>query len=395
MIEIKHFKNYYFIEIFGRLYRQLSILPFSYSQTFEKELKSLIDLLYKNFKYDYIFYPFNNTFFGTLAPTNISTNNKTDILIAFSGGKDSLAAVIRAKENNLNPILFYVKNINKAYPSEMYYVGKLHQKLINLNIVKNDWVAYTGELHKKKSDRPKCKKNKHVVNYWDKNNPALRENPVKNQYILSLMIQYGIDNGINKFSFGNHSDESLNKPSNIYFNFSDYIEVFNEVEKYYKNFYGDLFEIKPYIKNDTNSACEILKTNYKLYLDVSSCMAPEQMGKKAGYRKANLNKFCKALPDSWCGSCYKCAFTYILFDLLGLVDNINFLDHSWNFLTEKSKDRFPDDPNNPLYNTGKNFTNAILMKLWFDADIIAQFKLDNTALIGEIKKYFNDNDLFK
>ena len=43
----------------------------------------------------------------------------------------------------------------------------------------------------------------------DNINNVFIDNPMKNQLVLSLMIDYGFSNGLNKFALGNHLYENI------------------------------------------------------------------------------------------------------------------------------------------------------------------------------------------
>lgn len=387
-VTVKNADSSYFSEIFGRLFKDVSDLPFKKNlEGYSKEIENFINFLYSYKKFN-CGYKIIEDFWSAMV-VNVQmqadsykklliklpyTENKK-ILIAFSGGKDSVAAAIRAKKD-FEPILFFTEGVNRGY-SELIHAKEVAKDL-NLTLK-----PYQISLSTKNTST---------------NISVLKENVIKNQYILACMIDYGLQENIRNFAFGNHSEESLNKPSNEYYNFSDYIEVFDEVNKYFKCFIPK-YNFQTFVKNDTDSVCEILKTNFKLYKNITSCMCRQDAKPLA--RKSAL-KICRALPDSWCGkSCYKCAFTFILFNELGLVNNQKLLIECWKELIDKSKDRFPDDPFNPknninpVTNKGIPFTKSYLMKLWFDADIITQFKLYNIKLIKDINDYFDANDLFK
>jgi hypothetical protein len=59
-------------------------------------------------------------------PTTVETGRKLSqnpddkrVLVAFSGGKDSTAAVIKLLDKGYTPILFHVRKINRSYYNEV------------------------------------------------------------------------------------------------------------------------------------------------------------------------------------------------------------------------------------------------------------------------------------
>lgn len=199
-------------------------------------------------------------------------NNK--VMVAFSGGKDSLAVAIKLMNEGKDVTLFFLQGINKSYTSEYQSAYNLAQKL-GLPFV--SWrVTQIG-----KSD--------------------FKENPFKNGVILCLMVEAGYEYEISEFAFGNQLEDNL---SNCQYDreMSDSIEFFNMMKEYL-----NFVTINTYLKNDRDSFEIVYKYRPDLLEDIGSCILPvfrRPFVKKANQKRFNIN-------TKYCGSCYKCAFEYL------------------------------------------------------------------------------------
>jgi predicted PP-loop superfamily ATPase len=107
-----------------------------------------------------------------------------DVVVAFSGGKDSVATVLKLKSQGKTPHLFHVVGINKSYPDEIKHAKELAAKLgLELHIER---VSQIG-------------------------NTSFKESPIKNQVIASMALDYAIANGIGgSVAFGDFTTDNIN-----------------------------------------------------------------------------------------------------------------------------------------------------------------------------------------
>ena len=104
--------------------------------------------------------------------------NPKNIIVCFSGGKDSLAAVLHYKKLGYNIYLYHLKGINKAYPKEYEQAERLADAL-NL-------VLYTESIKLS-------------------GNHLYTEHPMKNMITANRALQFGIRHNIGiKVAFGNY-----------------------------------------------------------------------------------------------------------------------------------------------------------------------------------------------
>ena len=203
--------------------------------------------------------------------------------------------------------MLHINNLNKSYPDEKIKAQEFAKKF-GMEIVTVDFEHGTESY---------C-----------------IDNPIKNQLILAIMIDYGIKNGINNFALGNNIYEKISE-CRVQYGISDSIENF------------DLFRngIKEYIKNINFYDIEIKKNEcYKFvaenYFDafkyVNSCISPHRF--KKYLNKTNKEKYnIQPLSETRCMSCYKCAIEYITLSKLGfLQENEQFKKHCFDIIRKKS-----------------------------------------------------------
>lgn len=214
---------------------------------------------------------------------NIKPTNK--MLVGFSGGKDSVAVALWAKEQGYEVTLYHVIGINKSYPNEVDYAISLAKELGMPIIVKT-------------------LKTKGKSDYMD--------NPVKNQLILAGMVQYGLKHGITNFTLGDFYNDTL-EVSNYECNLSDAKEMWDSIEHFFK-YSMPAFKYHHIFKNYTECYIQILKIQPALLDKVMGCVAPLRF--RQSYKDHNEDKFKIKLLDNRCGSCWKCCAEYlILYDM--------------------------------------------------------------------------------
>lgn len=186
------------------------------------------------------------------------------------------------------------------------------------------------------------------------------ENPLKNQLILSVMLDLGIKKGIYRYALGCDWTSPLEDAITGY-TVTDSAEVnkyfWEGVKKHFPQ--AELIflneEEKKYKRYDY-----LYKNHYNSLLNVSSCISPQRFREKL--HKINKKKYKLELWQGRCGSCYKCSIEYILLvETKHVLKNSKFYDHCWDILnTSKIYDR-PD---------------------WFDAKLPLEKRLENLLDIG-------------
>lgn len=272
----------YFTDIFKQIFMDIDNKDDIKVNNLPCELNDYLRLLYKYSNKSILF---NNEKTNVKKYNITNVNNK--VLVGFSGGKDSIATAIKLIQKGYEPILFHVKGINKSYPYE-YKFAKQTAEYMKLEYI---------EVHVKLSGKTRFK-----------------ENPTKNQMILSMMVDYGINKNIYKYSLGSSYLKDI-KQTNILYDFSDAKEIYELMDKFYKHSI-DKFEYLFIAGNSTDSYKTIYEYDKKIIDNMCSCMLPFRYKKnviianKKKYKNIKLN-------EGMCGSCYKCCYQYIHLVLLG------------------------------------------------------------------------------
>lgn len=223
---------------------------------------------------------------GLESPQNISPKvdfPKIDIphakkvLLAFSGGKDSLASALWLRKY-YDVSLFFLEGINKSYTSEKKQAQILAEKLA-LPIV-------FEKIHQKGSS-------------------FFKENPFKNGLLLACMVDYGVRHGFNVYSIGTQYNDTYEN-CNVLTEFSDAREFLRAFDVFIKSFFSN-FYLQTVLKEEKNAFEIIFKEDLNLFSEVESCIMP--VYRRPRLKALNEKKFDIKLKK--CGSCYKCAMEYI------------------------------------------------------------------------------------
>lgn len=230
-----------------------------------------------------------------------------NILIGFSSGFDSVYHALKLKHCGYNPILFHFKHLNKSYPDE-YDKAFNFAKEFDFDIV--------------------------VVELEHDKNSIFIDNPIKNQLILSYMIEYGAIHNINKFALGNNKFEKISE-CRVQYGISDSIEMFEAFRLGVSNYYSNL----QYFDIDKRKVdCyKFVATHYpQAFKYVNSCITPHRF--KKHLNNLNSNKFnIQPLSNTRCLSCYKCAIESIVLNDCGHTHYPQeFIEHCYNVIRKKS-----------------------------------------------------------
>ena len=114
-------------------------------------------------------------------------NDNGTILLAFSGGLDSVYQALRLKETGKKVVLFHVKNMNFYTNGQEYKAAKIFAEYKNFDFVEASVTPIKNSEYKK---------------VW-------KENPAKNELFFCMMLDYILENGGNKFSSGDDLNLTL------------------------------------------------------------------------------------------------------------------------------------------------------------------------------------------
>ena len=289
------------------LYSDLECTEENLKVPFSVHLKPIMDMYEvgakKALTYNLIDYP--------IVPVEYSKNN--NVVVCCSGGKDSTAVAIKLKEENYNVCLYYVKGINKSYPEEEKRIAGIAEYLqVPYYIDKR--FKFSGH-----SDFP--------------------DNPVKNQLILSMALNYAHESGnACKIAFGDFNQDTIAK-CDFMTSWSDTIEMQTAYQSFIKHYVPDFEYIAPF--NSEFDSINIINTHYEILPLTQSCITPYRFRNKL--KTCNEEKYKMELPANRCGSCYKCCREYIHFHILGRYDlNQGFYKHCLDIFKKTLKKQHPE-----------------------------------------------------
>jgi len=265
-----------------RLFTQLrlhKVAPTHYDK-YPPTMKPLLDVLTRGVPY--MFEP------GEPLPDSIGVCVNPDpkkVLVGFSSGKDSTAAAVLLQDQGYKPILFHVHGINRYHPYELAACQE---------------VARVLDLPLK------------VVNVSQRGKNVHPDNPVKNQLILAMALEWGLENGILAHSHGNDFMDSHELAFSI--NFSDSIDMYNAFRDFALKHVPGFQMMDPIVFNETGAYLALMKRPEVIPF-MSSCL--QVVLYKERIHQANERKFGTILPGR-CGTCRKCCVEYLHLALLGV-----------------------------------------------------------------------------
>lgn len=207
----------------------------------------------------------------------IENNN---LILCFSGGKDSIASAIRYKKMGYNVYLYHMRHINPTFSDEWECAKKLADML--------ELPIFFDDIHFKSFHR------------WT-------EHPMKNMLIANGALSYGVREGITThIAFGNYTTSYLD--DNVFDRCAgdcmDMWETYNEIIR----------RVIPTFEMDANldnmgDTLDTLADRRDLLDESLSCLCRHSLRE---YRKNWVKeKYGIDLFNRRCGSCYKCCVEYI------------------------------------------------------------------------------------
>lgn len=276
------------------------------------ELISFVNMVYKAHGQHYNMYQVSDINVGRL--NNV---NEHVVVLGFSGGLDSVFQAIHLMTLGYFVVLFHLKGVNTYENGQ----GTKHSRIIADKLSKYG-VKYVECEIKKTND-----KNNVYKQFWP-------ENPIKNQLILSMMVDFCIANGFCKISLGDDFELSINDAM-VGVNLTDSRELTEEYLKCVSHIIKGIEFIKvPSNYNKLNRLKEL--SNWNLIDDYYSCVLPGRFN--ATRHNANMNKYAITLPENNCGcSCRKCAMHNLIMYYGGLKPfPDDFIDDCWKVMWKNS-----------------------------------------------------------
>ena len=266
---------------------------------------------------DMVYNAHNQTYTFTRNPIiekrELTRSNDDVVVLGFSGGLDSVFQALRLIDSGYKVVLFHLKGVNT------YENGQGTKHSIHIaDKLKQRGVEYVECEIKKTNDKSNAYKQ-----HWP-------ENPIKNQLILAMMIDYCIVNGYHKISLGDDFDLSIDDAM-VGVNLTDSRELTQEFLKCICSLVSGI-EFIPIEKGQDK--LKRLKTieQYGLLDDYYSCVLPGRFN--ATRHESNEQKYNVTLSKNNCGcSCRKCAMHNLLMHYGGVkIFPDEFIESCWKVM---------------------------------------------------------------
>lgn len=240
--------------------------------------------------------------------TPVTLAGKKRVVVGYSSGFDSTFQALWHYFNGYDVTLLHFVDLNRCYPDE-----KLTAKFF---AARYGMDLYTVEL-------------KHVGKDY------FVDNPIKNQLVLSDLIDYAIQNNIGTIAMGSNVFDSIHD-AHLQFGVSDSVELFQE---FMKGIAGCVIGLNLSLIDRKKVKCyEFVAKEYpEAFQYVNSCITPQRF--KVTLNRRNGEKYGEQfLTQNRCMSCYKCAIEAILLDYIGFrTFGEPFLEHCYNVIRSKSE----------------------------------------------------------
>lgn len=267
------FERFYFATSENSLQTSNSLLPTVFDKSFES-LQGIFNLYGKqNYQFDFV-----DKQYEKLVEKEEKHSN---LIVAFSGGKDSVAAVLKYMEFGYNIYLYHQRGLKvNSYPDE-WKSAKAIAEYLGLPIIIED-IDLQGKL-------------------------AFPEHPLKNIIIVNNMLQWGIKNHVGtRVAVGNYLNSFLDGCA-FYYAGDDCMDMYEAYEDIMRKIIPN-FVVMVELEN-SNDTLETLSHDKKLLSMCQSCIGAHRF--REYNRKHTQEKYGIELMPNRCGVCWKCAVEYI------------------------------------------------------------------------------------
>lgn len=213
-------------------------------------------------------------------PLQLPEYDNNNVIVCFSGGKDSIAVVLKLLEMGCNVYLYHAMHVNPSIGDEWKRAMECAE-VLELPIFIDD-IRLSG--------------------YHD-----YMEHPMKNMIIANGALHYGIREGIGtRVVFGNYTTSDLD--DNVFDRCAgDCMEMWEFYDSIIQRAVPG-FTVENYLTN-MGMTLEYVAHDSRLMATSVSCLCRHSLRQ---YRHDwVLNKFGVDLPKHRCGSCYKCCIEYV------------------------------------------------------------------------------------
>ena len=296
-IDTPTFFNGVLTEICFSLFEKFNTKNFPKELTIPTNFVDIVNYTYSTLKYEL---PKINTY--DLEKIDVVQNDK-NVVVAFSGGLDSVYITLKLLNEGYIPHLIYVNGMNRCEGNKSFECASEFSKKFNLDL--------------------------EIVNFKRKGKSDWLENPFRNELIKSICVDYALENNYSIIASGEDSKMSVS-------NISDILCVCDTIEcqKLYAIAINNYTDNKFVFKN-TEYASKIEKLKYLDKYDTldyyysCTCMYCnfEQL-KNQTKKKFNIEHF---VPKQNCLCCRKCTQHMLFLENIEKVKlSDSYRDYCWN-----------------------------------------------------------------
>lgn len=300
------------------LYTQMSIKPFPNTIDIpNEEWKPLLHDLYRLNGLDdpeFIIKP------ELIPPREYGEIDSNKALVALSGGKDSIAVMLRLLDEGKDVTAYFLRNANLSYLLEEPKATKVAEKY-GVQLVKD-------KLHRSgKTD------------YF--------ENQLKNQLILARMLEYGLKTNCATVYLGEFWDSVSDETALPDYNMTDNTDLTNHLEHAIQSHIPE-FKYDYFFQNEATSISYIIARHPECIPLIQSCIMPTRYMKQQlkfsekYHLHADVEDISKeGTMNGRCMNCYKCIAEWLYLVMWGkLPMNKSFLEEKALPLLYKKRDQF-------------------------------------------------------
>lgn len=293
------------------LYQRTNSLPLlPWPESTPAELAGYLDIIYGGIDQD----PFGGREpAGQPAEPWQTLRRNPRMWVAYTGGKDSVAAALRAQEQDWQPVLYHLAGLNRGMGDEPRYAARTADKM--------GWPLLIERVHVAGAKA------------------GLMELPTKNQvtalFLTNRMAADADAIGGADYCTGWHLSDSQDK-QDFGYDYSDGVEAIAAFNEYLYARYPGLRYTQ--MLHDTTEAWAIIAAHGLLQY-IKGCVCPLRY--KANLRRRNVEKFGWLLTGR-CGSCVKCAWEEYALQAIGVLPHRpDRLAHGQRWMTRDFGVRFP------------------------------------------------------